>query len=140
MLTPGQMFRCTECCDTTIYLGQSVSICRHVEMPTTYIFIPSVSFEQSVCCVSQLVKEAFSHHNQLSLKVQKEKQSRQEKEEKENAERASKLEEEKTKKQTQEEPRIKELTDEEAERLQSELNQVRANLNRHNYCHFSIIY
>ncbi|KAA0710679.1 Nuclear migration protein nudC [Triplophysa tibetana] len=73
----------------------------------------------------KLVKEAFSHHNQLSLKVQKEKQSRQEKEEKENAERASKLEEEKTKKQTQEEPRIKELTDEEAERLQSELNQAK---------------
>ncbi|KAI7789977.1 nuclear migration protein nudC [Triplophysa rosa] len=73
----------------------------------------------------KLVKEAFSHHNQLSLKVQKEKQSRQEKEEKENAERASKLEEENNKKQTQEEPRIKELTDEEAERLQCELNQAK---------------
>lgn len=92
----------------------------------------------------QLVKDVFSHHNQLALKDQKEKQSRQEKEKKEKAERATKLEEEKNKKQTQEEPRIKELTDEEAERLQCELNQVRAHLNHHNYRwilhNFSIIY
>ncbi len=71
----------------------------------------------------------FAHHNQLVLKVQKEKQSRQEKE-KEKADRAAKLkEEEKKRKQDTEEPRIKELTDEEADRLQAQLNQVRAHVN-----------
>lgn len=96
-----------------------------------------------LCCVSQLVKETFTHHNQLALNVQKEKQSRQEREKKEKAERATKLEEEKSKKII-EEPRIKELTDEEADRLQCELNQVRIHLNHPNYLcisrFFSIIY
>lgn len=74
----------------------------------------------------KLVKEAFAHHNQLAQKAQKEKQSRQEKEKKEKVEGAAKLKEEERKiKQTPEEPRIKELTDEEAERLQSQLNQTK---------------
>ncbi|KAF4100109.1 nuclear migration protein nudC [Onychostoma macrolepis] len=73
----------------------------------------------------KLVKEVFAHHNQLALKVQKEKQSRQEKEKKEKADRAAKLKEEEKKKQDTEEPRIKELTDEEADRLQAQLNQTK---------------
>ncbi|XP_043074197.1 nuclear migration protein nudC isoform X1 [Puntigrus tetrazona] len=73
----------------------------------------------------KLVKEAFAHHNQLALKVHKEKQSRQEKEKQEKADRAVKLKEEEKKQQDTEEPRIKELTDEEAERLQAQLNQTK---------------
>lgn len=78
----------------------------------------------------KLVKEVFARHNQLALKLQKEKQSRQEKEKKEKADRAAKLkEEEKTRKQDTDEPRIKELTDEEAERLQAQLNQTKEEKN-----------
>lgn len=71
----------------------------------------------------KLVKDAFDHHGKLALKVHKDKQKKQEMETKEKAERAAKLaEEERKKKERDDGPKIQELTDEEAERLQSELD------------------
>ncbi|KAM3596436.1 uncharacterized protein V6R79_014398 [Siganus canaliculatus] len=71
----------------------------------------------------KLVKEAFAHHSKLALQARKEQQTKQEKEKKEKAERAAKLAEEQRKKKSNDDgPRIQELTDEEAEKLQSELN------------------
>ncbi|XP_032391636.1 nuclear migration protein nudC [Etheostoma spectabile] len=71
----------------------------------------------------KLVKDALTHHSQLALQSHKEKQMKQEKEKKEKAKRAAKLAEEEKKKKNDDGPRIQELTDEEAEKLQSELDQ-----------------
>uniref|UniRef100_A0A3Q4HX13 Nuclear migration protein nudC n=1 Tax=Neolamprologus brichardi TaxID=32507 RepID=A0A3Q4HX13_NEOBR len=73
----------------------------------------------------KLVKDAFAHHSKLALKAQKEKQMKQEKEKREKAERAAKLAEEERKKKNDDGPRIQELTDEEAEKLQTELDKVK---------------
>lgn len=74
-----------------------------------------------VCPVPQLITEAFSHHNKLAQKERRERKARQEAERREKAERAARLAG-----QQHSEPRIKELTEEEAERLQLEISQVRA--------------
>lgn len=70
------------------------------------------------------MKDAFAHHSKLALKAHKEKQAKQEKEKQEKAERAAKLAAEEKKQKNDDGPRIQELTDEEAEKLQSELDKV----------------
>lgn len=74
----------------------------------------------------QLVKDVFDHHNKLAQKAHREKQLKLEREKKEKTERAAKLAaaEEKKKKKSDDGPRIQELTDEEAEKLQLELDKV----------------
>ncbi|XP_067317681.1 nuclear migration protein nudC-like isoform X4 [Anolis sagrei] len=69
----------------------------------------------------KLITETFSHHNKLAQKAQNEKKACQEAEQREKAERVVKLAKEK--KQEDSEPQTKELTDEEAERLQLEIDQ-----------------
>ncbi|XP_008330362.1 nuclear migration protein nudC isoform X1 [Cynoglossus semilaevis] len=71
----------------------------------------------------RLVKDAFAHHQNLAMKTHKERQLQQEQEKKHKTEREVKLAEEETKKKNYESPRIQELTDEEAVKLQSEIIQ-----------------
>ncbi|ELW47669.1 Nuclear migration protein nudC [Tupaia chinensis] len=69
----------------------------------------------------KLITQTFSHHNQLAQKARREKRARQETERREKAERAARLAKEVTSETPG--PQIKELTDEEAERLQLEIDQ-----------------
>jgi len=71
----------------------------------------------------KLVKDAFAHHSNLASEAHREKQVKQEKEKKEKAKRAAKLAELETKKKNESCSRIQELTEEEAEKLQLELDQ-----------------
>lgn len=69
----------------------------------------------------KLITQTFNHHNQLAQKARREKRARQETERREKAERAARLAKEA--KAEAPGPQIEELTDEEAERLQLEIDQ-----------------